>query len=539
MATTVKNGSKGADVKNLQTQLNSLGYNLAVDGVFGKNTLAAVRDYQGKNGLTVDGIVGKNTWNSLLGNSAGNVSGSSAQANTTATGVTQQTGPTANNSSSTSSKTTTTIKSYNQPYTAPTYTAPEAYKEPEAYNAPTYQADEYVQSPAVIAAFEKLQQAQTSKPGEYQSRYTQQLDDIMNQILNYKDFNYDLNSDMLYQQYKQQYDLLGRQAMRDTMGNAAALSGGYGNSYASTVGNQAYQNYLQQLNDRVPELYQLARDNYDRDRANLTQNYGILSDRENLDYNRYRDLMADYYNDVNLANDMYRDERNFDWNQYTDTRDFGYNQYINDRDFGYNQWLNDRNNAYEQYLNDRNFDYSRFADDRDFGYNQWLQNRNFEYQQERDNAADNQWQTSFDEDRRRYDQEWAYQLQQAAQAVSGGGGSGSGGRSSSRRSSGGNGSGSGNPGENADMPALKSASSADLSYARAAYALYGDNAGEEIARYAERKGIEFSDADLAQIEKDVKLKQAQVSNTKRTASTSNAGGVSNLTKNTRTKNYLK
>lgn len=419
MATTVKNGSKGADVKNLQTQLNSLGYNLAVDGVFGKNTLAAVRDYQGKNGLTVDGIVGKNTWNSLLGNSAGNVSGASAQANTSATGVTQQTGPTANNSSSTSSKTTTTIKSYNQPYTAtaPTYTAPEAYKEPEAYNAPTYQADEYVQSPAVTAAFEKLQQAQASKPGEYQSRYTKQLDDIMNQILNYKDFNYDLNSDMLYQQYKQQYDLLGRQAMRDTMGNAAALSGGYGNSYASTVGNQAYQSYLQQLNDRVPELYQLARDNYDRDRSNLAQNYGILSDRENLDYNRYRDLMADYYNDVNLANDMYRDERNFDWNQYTDTRDFGYNQYINDRDFGYNQWLNDRNNAYEQYLNDRNFDYNRFADDRDFGYNQWLQNRNFEYQQERDNVSDNQWQTSFDEDKRRYDQEWAYQLQQDALAA--------------------------------------------------------------------------------------------------------------------------
>jgi peptidoglycan hydrolase-like protein with peptidoglycan-binding domain len=58
---TLKLGSKGDAVKTLQTTLNSKGYKLAVDGSFGKLTLAAVKDYQGKNGLVVDGRVGPKT----------------------------------------------------------------------------------------------------------------------------------------------------------------------------------------------------------------------------------------------------------------------------------------------------------------------------------------------------------------------------------------------------------------------------------------------------------------------------------------------
>jgi Na+-transporting NADH:ubiquinone oxidoreductase subunit NqrC len=51
-------GSRGNDVKLLQTMLNSHGYKLKVDGVFGNLTLAAVKDYQGKNSLEVNGKVG-------------------------------------------------------------------------------------------------------------------------------------------------------------------------------------------------------------------------------------------------------------------------------------------------------------------------------------------------------------------------------------------------------------------------------------------------------------------------------------------------
>ena len=59
-------GSKGDDVKKLQTELNKYGYGLDVDGSFGQKTNDAVRDYQSKNGLSVDGVVGNNTWGCLL-----------------------------------------------------------------------------------------------------------------------------------------------------------------------------------------------------------------------------------------------------------------------------------------------------------------------------------------------------------------------------------------------------------------------------------------------------------------------------------------
>ena len=54
-------GSSGSDVKLLQTYLNNHSYNLKVDGVYGKLTLAAVKNYQSKNALVADGIVGPKT----------------------------------------------------------------------------------------------------------------------------------------------------------------------------------------------------------------------------------------------------------------------------------------------------------------------------------------------------------------------------------------------------------------------------------------------------------------------------------------------
>lgn len=77
-------------------------------------------------------------------------------------------------------------------------------------------------------------------------------------IQNYGDFSYDLNADMLYQNALDNYMMLGQQAMVDTTANAAALTGGYGNSYAASVGNQAYQNYITQANNMIPQFQQMA-----------------------------------------------------------------------------------------------------------------------------------------------------------------------------------------------------------------------------------------------------------------------------------------
>ena len=65
---TLRKGSKGDVVRELQTMLLKLGYDLGscgIDGDFGKATEAAVRSFQSDHRLAVDGVAGKNTWAEL------------------------------------------------------------------------------------------------------------------------------------------------------------------------------------------------------------------------------------------------------------------------------------------------------------------------------------------------------------------------------------------------------------------------------------------------------------------------------------------
>lgn len=176
----------------------------------------------------------------------------------------------------------------------------------------------YSPSGAVSQAKAYLQQVQSRRPGAYQSRWDAELDSLYDQITNRKPFQYDLNQDALYQQYKEQYQRLGRTAMQDTMGQAASLTGGYGSTYAEQVGQQTYNAYLQSLNDIVPELYDRAYGRYQDEGQDLYNRYGLVSDRESMDYSKYRDTVSDYYNDLADARSSYDSEWNKDYTQWSD-----------------------------------------------------------------------------------------------------------------------------------------------------------------------------------------------------------------------------
>lgn len=63
---TVKRGAKGNITRLIQERLNSVGFKLSTDGIFGGGTENAVKVFQRNRGLSADGIVGRNTWEWLL-----------------------------------------------------------------------------------------------------------------------------------------------------------------------------------------------------------------------------------------------------------------------------------------------------------------------------------------------------------------------------------------------------------------------------------------------------------------------------------------
>ena len=64
---TVRKGSRGETVRLLQETLNKLGCNCGkTDGIFGKNTLSALKNFQAASGLKADGVAGPLTWAALM-----------------------------------------------------------------------------------------------------------------------------------------------------------------------------------------------------------------------------------------------------------------------------------------------------------------------------------------------------------------------------------------------------------------------------------------------------------------------------------------
>ena len=176
----------------------------------------------------------------------------------------------------------------------------------------------YSPSDTVLDYRDKVQDLEDNAPDDFESKYTAQIDSILDGILNRKEFQYDLNEDQLYEYYKDAYMRQGQQAMRDTIGSASALSGGYGSSYAQTVGSQAYDQYLAGLNDKIPELYQLAYQKYLNEGSELYNQLGAVENLDNIDYARYRDTVSDYFTNRDYYNNRYNQEYGYDYGAYQD-----------------------------------------------------------------------------------------------------------------------------------------------------------------------------------------------------------------------------
>ena len=174
----------------------------------------------------------------------------------------------------------------------------------------------YAEGQRVSDAYKQYQGAVAAKPADYASPYQGQIDAAYQKILSRQPFKYDMNADAMYQQYKDAYTRQGNMAMRDTMGQAAAMTGGYGNSYAQTAGQQAYQGYMQGLNDKVPELADRAFNRYQNEGNNLYNQLSVSQGMDQMAYGKYRDQVGDWQSNVGRLQGDYTSERGFDIDMY-------------------------------------------------------------------------------------------------------------------------------------------------------------------------------------------------------------------------------
>lgn len=217
------------------------------------------------------------------------------------------------------------------------------------------------------------------KKPTYESKYNNLIEDTLNKILNKEDFSYDFNADPLYQNYKDQYTKLGKEASINAAAAASTLTGGYGNSYAGTAASQANQQYLTQLNDVIPDLYNAAMNKYQMEKEDLYNKFGVVQGEEQRLYGQYRDTVSDYYSDLSDLRSGHSTAQ-----------------------------------AHEEWQAQMEYQKNRDA----VSDSQW--NRTFDYNAGRDTVADTQWQKEFDTKVDQWQKEYELALKKLKSSGSGG-----------------------------------------------------------------------------------------------------------------------
>ena len=115
--------------------------------------------------------------------------------------------------------------------------------------------------------------------GGLSAAWDDELEALYSRLSGRGSFRYDAASDPLWTSYAERARLGGQLAMQDTMGRAAALTGGYGSSYAQAVGQREYDDYLRSLGEAMPQFYSLALQRWQAEGDTLRDRYELLYTR--------------------------------------------------------------------------------------------------------------------------------------------------------------------------------------------------------------------------------------------------------------------
>lgn len=185
----------------------------------------------------------------------------------------------------------------------------------------------------------------------FDSKYTGMGEELISEILNREEFSYNAENDPLYSQFKKQYLREGERASQDAIGVAAAATGGIPSSYAVQAAAQAGNYYAAQLTDKIPELYQMAYNQYLNENQMKHSALDAVRGMEEFDYTKHRDDMNQWNADRNFAYGVHNDEygrlldafdiaaklEGTDYSRYLDNLD----QHNKDKEFDYGVHLDE------------------------------------------------------------------------------------------------------------------------------------------------------------------------------------------------------
>lgn len=168
---------------------------------------------------------------------------------------------------------------------------------------------------------------------DFSSPYTEKKNKAMTDIENIGDFKYDFADDPMYAAIRDNYARQGKLAMQDAVGKASAATGGYGNSYAASAGAQAYNQYIAQTSEMIPELYQMAYALHADKKNDAYKKASLYDSLEATDYSRRLDDISRAYNDYGAAASRADTAYNRDFNEKSTEYQTGYQEAADERNY--------------------------------------------------------------------------------------------------------------------------------------------------------------------------------------------------------------
>ena len=149
----------------------------------------------------------------------------------------------------------------------------------------------------------------------YKSSYSDTLSDLADKYMN-NEFKFNANDSSEYQQYNDKYKREGATQQENVQGSYSANTGGYTNSYAQAAGQKEYNNFMDELQNKIPSLKNSAYQNWSSQQEDTLNKISTLQGFDNAQYQRYRDKVQDDYDFMTYYENKYSTSKGLDMSNF-------------------------------------------------------------------------------------------------------------------------------------------------------------------------------------------------------------------------------